>query len=149
MLWAGSWLELYLEIYRHHHVAPRFLGVSPAPEIGSGAHAGVWLVTVLITSGLAPVAWGVGWLWSRRRGPDHARFPNSSSRTGLAWGLVTSGALLSIFGGLNQVVQGTPLDVDLTLRHGSGGFVVDGLILLLMGGVLRWRIAGQCDRAAG
>jgi hypothetical protein len=146
VLWALSWIELYLEIYRHHHVAPSFLAVAPAPEIRPGSHPGAWLLTDLTVSAAAPLVFGIAVLWRRKTRTSGAK---PRDKAGLAWGMIIVGTLLAVFGTLNQVIQAAPLEMDLTLRHGSGGFIVDGLILVLAGAAIRWTTVGRRRRRYG
>jgi hypothetical protein len=132
-LWGFSWLELYLEIYRHHHVTLGFPGSRLAPEIRPSSHAGAWLLTDLATSALAPLLFGVLALLRNRRRTSAASATDVSSEMTFAWTLITAGALLTLLGALNQAIQATPLEVDLTLRHGNGGFMVLGLAILSAG----------------
>ncbi len=148
-LWGFSWLELYLEIYRHHHVTLGFPGSRLAPEIRPSSHAGAWLLTDLATSALAPLLFGVLALLRNRRRTSAASATDVSSEMTFAWTLITAGALLTLLGALNQAIQATPLEVDLTLRHGNGGFMVLGLAILSAGMGREGSAAheGQCEKA--
>ena len=134
VVWFLSWFELYLEIYRHRHVAaPRVLGLpSPPLALGAGAQPGGWLRTVLACSVLAPSLFVALVLWRRARGaPAGAVRPRP--RFPLAWVVGLFGLGLCAAGALNQAIRRPPFVVDLTLRTGNGGFVVVGAALAAVG----------------
>jgi hypothetical protein len=124
--WFLGWFELYLEIFRYHHVTPATL-VHPASWLsdgGRGSRPGSWLELVLLCSSLAPPLFAVLRIASPRP-PSRLepRFP-------FAVAVAIFGALLCVLGTLNQVIRQPPLEIDLTLRAGNGGFVALGLLLL-------------------
>jgi hypothetical protein len=104
VVWVFGWFELYLEIYRHHHVTWPFL-LNPqawwAAAASGPSRPGGWLLTVLTCSALTPPLFG-------------ARF------------LV----------GLNQLIRRPPMELDLTLQRGNGGFFVLGGAPVVVGLVL-------------
>lgn len=141
--WVMSWFELYLEIYRHHHVT-RSLLLHPgswweAGQIGQPRPGG-WLLTVLVSSALLPLLFLVllasQFVWRRRAthvaSTDHAAFPFA----------VVSAVIGVALGGLatvNQLIRHPPIEVDLTLRAGNGGFIVLGAVLFISGTMLARR----------
>jgi hypothetical protein len=122
--WFLSWFELYLEVFRHHHVAPpHVLGLASAPAaVPAGARAGGWLRTVLACAALAPplcVAVRVWSAWAGRGAPAGPSFP-------IAWATAAFGLGLCELGTTNQLIWRPPLEVDLTLRTGNGGSSYSG-----------------------
>ena len=136
VVWASTWFELYLEIFRFRHVAiPTFLGGDSTPlAIGPHAHAGWWLRTDLWCAVVAPVVFATVALVLRRH---RLRSDYSALHSGAAGfpalTIAVMGALVMVLGLLNQIVRHQPLALDLSLRHGNGGFVALGGLCSLIG----------------
>lgn len=143
VVWFLSWFELYLEIYRHHHVSSSFLATGRLSPSGmpANAHAGAWLRSVLIASAVAPLVFLIFLLWERL---IRWRRPNSTTSASegpfsLAAATIAFGLLLALSGTINQVIRHPAMDVDLTLRTGNGGFIVLGAALALTGWLITRR----------
>jgi hypothetical protein len=139
VVWFLSWFELYLEIFRHHHVAvPGFVGVDPSVT----GHAGGWVRTVLACSALAPAIFVALHLYrvTLRRPSSSADSPPSPPLP-IARAVIGFGLFLCAAGVINQAIRQPPIVVDLTLRTGNGGFVVLGVALAAAGLALRRRRA--------
>ena len=148
VVWFLSWFELYLEIYRHHHVSSSFLLTGRLSPSGmpANAHAGGWLRSVLIASAITPLIALILLVWERLR---RSREPNAAPETSqepfpLAVAAIAFGLFLSASGTLNQVIRHPAMDVDLTLRTGNSGFIVLGAALALTG----WLITRRAHRRA-
>ena len=143
VVWFLSWFELYLEIYRHHHVSPSFLVTGRLSPRGmpADAHAGGWLRSVLIASAVAPLVFLILLVWeqqSRRRQPNSAP-PANGEPFPLASAAIAFGLLLALSGTLNQVIRHPAMGVDLTLRTGNGGFILLGGALVVTGWLITRR----------
>jgi hypothetical protein len=146
VVWILSWFELYLEIYRYHHVAPSLL-LKPASWYTGSMHSrpGGWLRAVLTCSALAPPLYVfllLGGRFQRRYGNDSRRarpdMPFPVARAAMAFGF-----MLCALGTINQLVRNPPMDVDLTMRKGNGGFIVIGLAVASVGAWLARRAPGR------
>jgi hypothetical protein len=147
-IWFLSWFELYLEIYRHHHVTLFFLPSPPLSASTVGSHPGAWLRTVLVCSALAPPLFASLLLWARLRQARDASAPRRLGRPfPTAMAAMLFGCTLLVLGTLNQVIRRPPIDVDLTLRTGNGGFIVLGLAFAVTGMLLARRTNRQAFRA--
>ena len=142
--WCLSWFELYLEIYRYHHVSRSVL-VNPAswfPGAGLQARPGGWLQAILVCSVLAPLLFAFLVFWSKlhrsRLGDSAATRVDASFPFG--WAAAVFGLVLSVLGAVNQLIRRPPLNADLTLRKGNGGFIIVGMALLTAG-LLSLRLA--------
>jgi hypothetical protein len=137
VLWALSWFELYLEIIRHHHVTAALL-LNPSSWFGGTsmqARPGGWLQTVLVCSAVAPPLFVALIIWSRvhhTRAGDSAKGARSAPFP-LGVAATVFGIALCALATINQVVRRPPIDVDLTLRKGNGGFIVLGAAVALAG----------------
>ena len=130
--WTLSWFQLYLEIYRYHHVTASLVRDLPASRgIGATARPGVWLLSVLACSALAPPLFAALLLWTRFRHEDSSDTPLPTPMTLTAFGI-----LLCVLAAINQLIRHPPIDVDLTLRRGNGGFVILGVVLVFVGVML-------------
>jgi hypothetical protein len=121
-LWALSWLALYLEIVRYHHVSLTHLG-GILWTSGGGVQPGIFVRAVVVCSVLAPLCAA---LLSVRNAQARGSIP----RVALAPLILGVGALVAVLGAVNQLVRRPPLGFDLTLRTGNGGFIVIGLVLV-------------------
>jgi hypothetical protein len=139
LLWALGWFGLYLEIYRYHHVTPSLSLNPPASVPGTSIHAhpGGFLITVLVTSALAPPAFAAFCLLNhllagRTAGPPSTR---SQSTSPLALVVTAIGATVCLSGTINHFLHEwrERIDFDLTMRHGDGGFMVNGAALAALG----------------
>ncbi len=137
VVWVLSWFELYLEIYRHHHLTPSFHFNPPLSSSGSSVQArpGDWLLAVLSCSALAPPLFALSLIWRRlQRGRSSGLAPaRIDARFPMARVAMTSGIMLSVLGTVNQLIRRPPIQVDLTLRTGNGGFIVLGAALAMAG----------------
>jgi len=134
VVWFLSWFELYLEIFRHRHVAvPGLVGLDP----GISGHAGGWLRTILACSAFAPPVFVALHLWRRtHRVPLRGAGPPPPGLP-FAWMMTGFGLVLCAAGVINQAIRQPAMVVDLTLRAGNGGFVVLGVVLAVVGLALR------------
>jgi hypothetical protein len=144
-LWFLSWFELYLEIFRHHHVTGALLlhPISWIFPTGVGAHPGDWLRGVLAGSILAPVAYGIVVVRERSH---RSQLPGSdrrskSQRFHVHSAVIVFGSMLVVLASVNQLIRRDPLTIDLTLRQGNGGFILLGGMLTALGLVLRHQFA--------
>ena len=142
-LWFLSWFELYLEIFRHHHVSTALV-LHPASWIfppAGGAHPGEWPRAVLACSTLAPIAYCIA-ASSHRLGQrltpiadravhDHT-FPFAPAAIAFGSGLIVVAVI-------NQVLRHDPFTIDLTLREGNGGFILLGAMVAVLGAILPHR----------
>jgi hypothetical protein len=149
VVWCLSWFELYLEVYRYHHVTRSVL-VDPAswfPDAGLQARPGGWLQAILVCSALAPLQFALLAFWSKvrrsRRGDSATTRVSASFPFG--WAAAVFGFVLCVLGGVNQLIRRPPLNADLTLREGNGGFIIIGMALLTAG-VLSLRARGRVRR---
>jgi hypothetical protein len=133
LFWLLSWFELYLEIFRFHHVRVPGGTVLMGPPVGS--HPGGWLQADLASSIAAPLLFLALSILLSRIAPRPVR--RSDGFPALA--LIAFGLTLFVLGTINQLLRKPPLDVDLALRHGNGGFLVLGGVCALCGGVLLGR----------
>ncbi|MGH7617241.1 MAG: hypothetical protein ACREPM_08445 [Gemmatimonadaceae bacterium] len=141
VVWFLSWFELYLEIFRHHHVTAALL-LHPSNwfvTTNGAAQPGGWLRGVLVCSAVAPVLFAglVGW---RRLGrPKDARSSRALSDGPFPFGSAAAvfGAALIILATINQLIRHDPIDFNLALTSGNGGFVVLGSTLVALGLLLR------------
>ena len=127
-LWVLGWFALYLEIYRWLHVTPslHLNGPPSAPGTAILSRPGGFLIAVLASSALAPLLFVSLLLWNRRRGPKEYGL-----RSQVAFSFMASGIAVSLLGAVNQLVHDPrgPLDFDLAMRHGNGGFILNGAAL--------------------
>jgi hypothetical protein len=137
VVWCLSWFELYLEVYRYHHVSRSVL-LDPAlwfPGADLQARPGGWLQAILVCSVLAPLQFAFLVFWSKlqrsRLGDSAAPRVNASFPFG--WAAAVFGLVLSVLGVVNQLIRRSPLNADLTLREGNGGFIIIGMSLLTAG----------------
>jgi hypothetical protein len=140
VIWALSWFELYLEIYRHHHVTATLL-LDPASWFGgtgSQARPGGWLQTVLVCSSLAPPLFLALLSWNRAHHTGAGDLTDGARNAPFPLGLAAMafGVMLCALATINQLIWRPPLDVDLTLRKGNGGFIVLGAVVALLGVML-------------
>ena len=138
VVWFLSWFELYLEIYRHHHVRPSDF-LSPLSWWVSGASGrsrpGGWLLADLACSVLAPTLFVFLLLWSRllRGRPGHSSAAFSEAPFPIALAAMVIGSVLCVLATINQLIRRSPIDLDFTLRKGNFGFIVLGVTLVLVG----------------
>ena len=138
VLWFLSWFELYLEIYRYHHATLSSVLEPLSSGMATQAHSrpGSWLRTDLIGSAFAPPLFATLLLL-------RPTFGGREGKADLALPIVRAlslfGLLLLALGTINQLIWRPPMAVDLTLRHGNGGFIVVGGVLALAGSTLAWR----------
>jgi len=141
ILWFLSWFELYLEIFRHRHVTAGLLLHPLAWFVATtaGPHPGDWLRTVLVCSAATPLLFGLVVAWRRlHRGGDSDPSTNSLERSfPIALAAMVFGSTLCALATVNQLIRHDPLAIDLTLRHGNGGFIVLGAALIAAGLLLR------------
>lgn len=136
VLWLVSWLALYLEIFRWHHVKLFQLASVMWPGNNSPNQPGGFVRSVVFCSISAPVAWlALVALRQMQLGPSSRR----AALKGL-WPrplvLAVLGGIVASLGAVNQAIQGGPLQLDLTLRHGNGGFIFMGVMLGVVGGLI-------------
>jgi hypothetical protein len=134
ILWGLSWFEMYLEVFRYHHVAlPWWLGLGPPSlAFGAGAQRGGWLRAVLFCSAVCPCVFVMLAVCRRAfRGMAHPAPPEPAFPLG--WVAVSVGCGLCIVGLLNQLVRRSAIVVDVTMRTGNGGFVAVGALLAAVG----------------
>lgn len=136
-LWFLSWFELYLEIFRHHHVTAA-LFLSPTTWIlpaAGAARPGEWLRTVLACSILAPIGYIVAVVYERSyRIQGHDADAHSTSRVlPVASAVTLFGGVLVVLALINQLIRRGPLTIDLTLRQGNVGFIILGASLAALG----------------
>jgi hypothetical protein len=138
-LWILGWFALYLEIFRWHHVNPslRLSGWARLPDAPLHSRPGGFLVAVLTSSALAPPVFLALLVWMRLWGsnvesPQHKEF---AVRSQVALLLTASGIAVSLLGAANYFIHDPrqPIDFDLTMRHGNGGFIVNGVALAALG----------------
>ncbi len=140
-LWFLSWFELYLEVFRHHHVTAALLfhpttWIFPAAV---GARPGDWLRAVLACSTLAPIAYATAVVRGRSQ---RSQVPGADGRSKsqlfpVASAVTVFGSMLVVLALINQLIRRDPLTIDLTLRQGNGGFIILGASLAALGVVLR------------
>jgi hypothetical protein len=141
-VWSLSWFELYLEIFRHHHVTQSLL-LSPMSWWGGASgqpRPGTWLLTVLTCSALAPPLFAVLVVARRSAFGEGDRSRDGERREpGFPFARTSAvvGAMLCVVATLNQVIRHPPIEFDLTLRTGNGGFIVLGALLLAAPAVSR------------
>jgi hypothetical protein len=139
IIWLLSWLGLYLEIFRYHHVVlSRMMDVLLPPR-RPGPGPGGFVTSVVLWSLLAPPIFSALWIlsWTRRK---TALASDPIPRPVLtAFVLIGLGLSIGVLGIVNQLVRKPPLLVDLTLQTGNGGFVVVGLALAIAGFAVRRR----------
>lgn len=147
VLWALSWFELYLEIFRFRHVALPW-GRGPgaaAMAFGPNAHAGWWLRTDLVCAVAAPVMFVVLAMVHRRDGrvggASFSARPFFPTMT-----VAAAGGLIAALGLLNQLIWRPPFIVDLTLRRGNGGFVVIGVACIVVAAAVAHHRGRQIER---
>ncbi len=140
-LWFLSWFELYLEIFRHHHVTATLLADPASWFVWStgDAHPGDWLRAVLAAATLAPIVYVIVAVSQRSRRADATHMPvrTVSEPFALASAVTWYGCLLVVLASINQFIRHEPLAVDLTLRHGNTGFILVGASLAIAGLILR------------
>ena len=131
VVWFLSWFTFYLEIYRYHHLAAPLIG-GEAVDVGPGASPGAFLRTVVMSSVIAPLFFGLFllWRWASSSPRSPARRPEP--RFPITKAIVAFGAALCLLGVINQLVRRPPIEVDLTLRTGNGGFVVLGAAMVFI-----------------
>ena len=142
-LWVLGWFALYLEIYRWGHVTPslHLNGWAAPPGEVVRSRPGGFLIAVLMTSVLAPPFFAALVAWNGMRSPK----VNSSLRKGMrvpsqvALPMMLSGIAVCVLGAINHFIHAPrgPIDFDMTMRHGDGGFMVDGIALAALGLLLR------------
>ena len=131
VMWFLSWFTLYLEVYRYHHLAAPFFG-GEAVGIGPGASPGAFLRTVVVISVIAPLL--IGWLllWRRASSSRRRAARRPEPHFPITKAILAFGAALCVLGVINQLVRRPPIEVDLTLRTGNGGFVVLGAAMVFV-----------------
>lgn len=150
VIWFLSWFELYLEVYRYHHVAlPHIFGLpSPTLAVGAGAKPGGWLRSVMVCSALAPLLFVTVrlWRWWQRTRAGAAALAQPEPTFPMVPAVAVFGVALCVLGTINQLIRQPAIEVDLTLRKGNGGFIVLGMALVLAGLVLAWARGGESAR---
>ena len=153
LLWILSWFALYLEVYRWHHVAPspHLNGSPPPPGTDIQSRPGGFLIAVLASSALAPPVFVALLIWTRPWGPNTVA-PQRNKRgicSHAALPLVAFGIALSVLGLINHLIHEplAAIDFDITMRHGDGGFIVNGTVLAVLGFILRRSRVRQRNRA--
>ncbi|MDQ6828598.1 MAG: hypothetical protein M3081_07000 [Gemmatimonadota bacterium] len=145
IIWFLSWFELYLELFRFHHVAvPAFArALSASPAVVPGGHPGGWLRTDLVCAVVAPAMW-LALSLALAVGGSHfeARAARRDPAFPLAYAMAGFGFALGVLGTINQLIWQPPFTVDLTLQSGNGGFILLGGVCLA-GGLLLSRRRGQ------
>lgn len=130
-MWFLSWFTFYLEVYRYHHLAAPLIG-GAAVGFGPGASPGAFLRTVVVISVIAPLFVGVLLLWRRASSSRRSEARRREPRFPITKAVVAFGATLCVLGVINQLVRRPPIEVDLTLRAGNGGFVVLGAAMVFV-----------------
>ncbi len=130
-MWFLGWFTFYLEIYRYHHLAAPLIG-GAAVDFGPGSSSGAFLRTVVVSSAIAPLLVGLLllWRWASSSRRSEARRPEPHFPTTKA--IAAFGGMLCVLGVINQLVRRPPIEVDLTLRTGNGGFVVLGVAMVFV-----------------
>jgi hypothetical protein len=126
-----SWFTFYLEIYRYHHLAAPLIG-GEAIGIGPGSSPGAFLRTVVVSSVIAPLLFGLLLLWRRASSSRKSAARRPEPRFPITKAIVAFGAALCLLGVINQLVRRPPIELDLTLRTGNGGFVVIGAAMVFV-----------------
>jgi hypothetical protein len=138
IVWVLSWFALYLEIYRWRHVTPSLhLGGPSMPDTVIQASPGGFVLAVLRYSVLAPLLFVALLVWNGLWRPN-ADVPQRKAfgiRALVALPLIVSGLVVSVLGTINLLIHDPrgPIDFDLTMRHGNGGFIVNGMALAALG----------------
>jgi hypothetical protein len=144
--WFSSWFGLYLEVFRHQHVALTGLFGAIWPSPLEGPQPGAFVRTVVVCSLVSPVVCALFCAW-HRQGVTR-RVGQATISRGSLWPAVLAlfGIGLTLFGALNQVLRKPPVVIDLTLRTGNGGFVVLGALMAITGGICSYTSASRTAR---